>query len=84
MFHLPKGTEAQGVSFTAKNIKVQAPTAEELNAWRVGSGLPLEKSFNTSGILYKSHGLNDKLPGMNDDEQIALLTLDEMLVKRPS
>ena len=47
------------------------------------SGLPLKKFFNTSGLLYKSMGLKDKLPTMSEEEQIALLATDGMLVKRP-
>jgi len=47
------------------------------------SGLPLKKFFNTSGLLYKSMELKDKLPTMSDEEQLKLLATDGMLVKRP-
>ena len=47
------------------------------------SGLPLKKFFNTSGLLYKSMGLKDKLPAMSEEEQLKLLATDGMLVKRP-
>ena len=47
------------------------------------SGLPLKKFFNTSGLLYKSMELKDKLPSMSDEEQLKLLATDGMLVKRP-
>ena len=47
------------------------------------SGLPLKRFFNTSGLLYKSMGLKDKLPQMNEDEMLKLLAADGMLVKRP-
>ena len=47
------------------------------------SGLPLKKFFNTSGLLYKDMKLKDKLPTMSEEEQIALLSTDGMLVKRP-
>ena len=47
------------------------------------SGLPLKKFFNTSGLIYKSMGLKDKLPTMSEEDQIALLATDGMLVKRP-
>lgn len=46
-------------------------------------GLPLKKFFNTSGVLYKSMQLKDKLPGMMEEEQLRLLATDGMLVKRP-
>lgn len=58
------------------------PTAEELCAWHAASGLPLKKFFNTSGLLYKELGLKDKLLTLTE-EQIALLSTDGMLVKRP-
>ena len=44
---------------------------------------PLKRFFNTSGLLYKSLGLKEKLPQMSEAEQIALLATDGMLVKRP-
>ena len=47
------------------------------------SGLPLKKFFNTSGLLYKSMGLKDKLSAMSEEEQLKLLATDGMLVKRP-
>ncbi|MBR2977327.1 MAG: arsenate reductase family protein, partial [Oscillospiraceae bacterium] len=55
----------------------------ELTAWYERSGLPLRKFFNTSGLLYKSMELKNKLPDMTDAEMLALLATDGMLVKRP-
>ena len=43
----------------------------------------MKKFFNTSGLLYKSMELKDKLPTMTDEEQLKLLATDGMLVKRP-
>lgn len=71
------------VSYTSRHIKENNPTTEELTEWYKKSGLPLKKFFNTSGLIYKSMGLKDKLPIMNEEEQIALLATDGMLVKRP-
>ena len=59
------------------------PTCEELGAWYARSGLPLRKFFNTSGLLYKSMQLKNKLPTMSEDEQLHLLATDGMLIKRP-
>ena len=59
------------VSYTSRHIKENNPTAEELAEWYKKSGLPLKKFFNTSGLIYKSMGLKDKLPTMNEEEQIA-------------
>jgi len=75
--------EEQGISYTARNIKEENPTAEELAAWYRQSGLPLRRFFNTSGLLYKSMQLKDRLPDMDEPEMLALLASDGMLVKRP-
>ena len=75
--------EANGVSYTARHIKEENPSYEELKLWYQRSGLPLKKFFNTSGLLYKSMGLKDKLPTMTEEEQLQLLATDGMLVKRP-
>jgi len=75
--------EAQGISYTLRDIKEENPTAEELTLWWKESGLPLKKFFNTSGLQYKALNLKDKLPAMTEEEQIALLSSDGMLVKRP-
>lgn len=78
-----KWLDARGVSYTARPIRAQNPTAAELAAWQAASGLPVKKFVNTSGTLYKSLGLKDKLPAMTDAEIFALLATDGMLVKRP-
>lgn len=75
--------QEHGIAFTARHIKEENPTAEELAAWQERSGLPLKKFFNTSGLVYKNLGLKDKLPGMTREEQLELLASDGMLVKRP-
>ena len=72
-----------GLSYTARNIKEENPTKQELEQRWHKSGLPLRKWFNTSGQLYKAMGLKDKLPAMTEEEQLALLASDGMLVKRP-
>ena len=75
--------DAHGVSYTARHIKEENPSYEELKQWHERSGLPLKKFFNTSGLLYKSLNLKDKLPTMTEEEQLQLLATDGMLVKRP-
>lgn len=75
--------DSHNISYTDRHIKDQNPTKEELTAWYRQSGLPLKKFFNTSGMLYKSMGLKDRLPSMSEEEQLALLATDGMLVKRP-
>ena len=71
------------IEYKFRDIKEDNPSYEELSAWYKKSGLPLKKFFNTSGLLYKSMGLKDKLPNMSDEEQLKLLATDGMLVKRP-
>lgn len=75
--------EDKGIQVQVRDIKEERPTAEELRQWHQLSGLPLKRFFNTSGLQYKALGLKDKLPAMSEDEQIALLATDGMLVKRP-
>lgn len=72
-----------GVEFIDRHIKEENPTYDELRAWHEKSGLSLKKFFNTSGLLYKSMELKDKLPDMSEDEMYRLLASDGMLVKRP-
>ena len=78
-----KWLEEQGMEFEVRHIAEDNPTAEELTAWLSASGLPVKKFFNTSGLKYKELHLKDKLPAMTDEEKIALLATDGMLVKRP-
>ena len=51
--------------------------------WWQASGLPLKKFFNTCGVKYREMNLSEKLKSMSDDEQLALLATDGLLVKRP-
>lgn len=78
-----KWLDENNVSYTDRHIKEQNPTYEELKAWYDKSGLPLKRFFNTSGLLYKSMGLKDKLADLSEEEQLRLLATDGMLVKRP-
>lgn len=78
-----KWLDEQGVSYTERHIKDENPTLDELKEWYAKSGLPLKKFFNTSGMIYKSLNLKEKLPQMSEDEQLELLATDGMLVKRP-
>ena len=75
--------EANGIAYELRDIKQENPSAEELTLWWKTSGLPLKKFFNTSGLQYKTLNLKEKLPAMTEEEQIALLASDGMLVKRP-
>ena len=75
--------DAHGISYEIRHIVENNPTYEELKHWHESSGLPLKKFFNTSGMLYKEQHLKDKLPTMSEEEQLKLLAMNGMLVKRP-
>ena len=78
-----KWLDENGFSYEDRHIKENNPTYEELKTWYAESGLTLRKFFNTSGMLYKSMNLKEKLPNMSEEEQLRLLSTDGMLVKRP-
>lgn len=78
-----KWLDEHGVSYDHRDIKEDNPTESELRDWLDKSGLDVKRFFNTSGQLYKSMGLKDKLPNMSVDEKLSLLATDGMLVKRP-
>lgn len=66
-----------------RDIKLNNPALPELAQWHELCGLPLRRFFNTSGLLYRSSDLKNKLPEMSDEEMPGLLATDGMLVKRP-
>lgn len=78
-----KWLDEHGLQYEDRHIVENNPTYEELKEWHTRSGLPLKRFFNTSGLLYKSMQLKDKLPLMSEEEQLKLLATDGMLVKRP-
>lgn len=78
-----KWLEGSGAKYETRDIKSKNPSYGELKQWHEKSGLPLKRFFNTSGLIYRSLGLKDKLDAMTDDEKLNLLSSDGMLVKRP-
>ena len=75
--------ENLGVEYNYRDIKEENPSYDELKLWFEKSGLEIKRFFNTSGLLYKSMALKDKLPSMSDEEKLHLLSTDGLLVKRP-
>ena len=75
--------DERGVVYELRDIKLENPSLEELREWHRLSGLPLKRFFNTSGLLYRALDLKNKLPTMSEEEMLALLASDGMLVKRP-
>ena len=78
-----KWLDDNNIEYELRDIKTENPTFEELSEWYKKSGLPIKKFFNTSGLLYKSMNLKEKLPEMSEEEMLSLLATDGMLVKRP-
>lgn len=74
---------ARGIAYKKRSVREENPSSEELKAWQKISGLPIRRFFNTSGQLYKSMNLKEKLKEMSEEEQFKLLGTDGMLVKRP-
>ena len=78
-----KWLDEHNAEYTERHIADKKPTYDELKEWYEKSRLPLNKFFNTSGLLYKEMKLKDKLPSMSEEEQLRLLATNGMLVKRP-
>lgn len=71
------------IEYELRDIKTENPSIDELNEFYKLSGQPLKKLFNTSGLLYKSMDLKNKLSEVSEEEMISLLASDGMLVKIP-
>ena len=78
-----KWLDENNTGYVQRDIKTDNPSYDELKEWTEKSGLPIKRFFNTSGLLYKSMGLKDKLAEMSDEEKLKLLATNGMLVKRP-
>ena len=78
-----KWLEENGVEYEVIDIKADHPDEKALRDYYTASGLPLKRFFNTSGIPYREMGLSKNPSEMSEDEQLALLATDGMLVKRP-
>lgn len=90
--HYPKCTTCKkakqwldnnGIAYDERNIKDENPDKEELARWISLRGNTTKGLFNTSGLIYRSMGLKDKLNEMSLEQQTELLASDGMLVKRP-
>ncbi|MGD9927556.1 MAG: arsenate reductase family protein [Sphaerochaeta sp.] len=75
--------DARKREYTYRDIKKDRPDKEELREFLKRSNLPLRRFFNTSGQLYRSLNLKDRIQGMDEEEMLDLLASDGMLVRRP-
>lgn len=78
-----KYLEEKNIEFIDRHIVENNPTKEELRNWIQISGLPINKFFNTSGVLYREMQLKDKIKTSSEDELLDILSSNGMLVKRP-
>lgn len=78
-----KFLETHQIPFTFRDIKEDRLNEKELQSIITSSNLDIKKFFNTSGQLYKSLNLKEKLLKMSLEEKITLLASNGMLVKRP-
>lgn len=78
-----KWLDVHEITYAVRPIREQNPTLEELLAWLKMSGLPVKRFVNTSGQLYRQMELSKQMPQMTEEEQLALLSTDGMLIKRP-
>ena len=78
-----KWLQNQKVEFEDRHIVENTPTFEELQKWINQSGFEIKKFFNTSGLVYKSMNLKEKLENMTAEKKIKLLASNGMLIKRP-
>ena len=78
-----KFLKENNINYELRDIKLNNPNKEELDKLIKLSGKDIKSFFNTSGLLYRSLGLKDKIPNMSYEEKLELLASDGMLVKRP-
>lgn len=78
-----KWLEANQVEVISRHIVEERPTKEELSTWVGRSGLPISKFFNTSGQVYRSENLKEKVKTASPDELLDILASNGMVVKRP-
>lgn len=75
--------EANNIDFEYVDIKEAPPSAKLLKKYYDQSGLPIKKFFNTSGMAYRALNMKEKFAVEDDDQLLARLAADGMLIKRP-
>jgi arsenate reductase (glutaredoxin) len=71
------------IDFEYRLIVENKPTEAELQEWQKKAGLPINKLFNTSGLLYREQNIKDKVKILSNEELTRILASDGMMVKRP-
>ena len=78
-----KFLDEHNIKYEVRDIKGDNPSKDELDNFVKLSGKDINKFFNTSGLVYRSLGLKDKLGKMSYDEKLDVLASNGMIVKRP-
>lgn len=78
-----KWLDAKGIDYDAIDIVTKPPSRAVLAKILKGDRYQLKHLFNTSGQLYRSMELKNKLPSMSQDEALDLLAANGKLIKRP-
>jgi len=78
-----KQLKRNGYELESVEIFEHPPNPQELAALIKNSGMPLFRFFNTSGEVYREMNLKDKVKLMSEEEQLALLSSNGRLIKRP-
>lgn len=65
------------------DIRDATPTKKVIQLAVAANGGQVKKIINTSGNLYREMDLKDKLAEMSNDDVVALLHENGMLIKRP-
>lgn len=78
-----KWLKENNVDVISRHIVEEKPNRDELLCWIEKSGLPVNRFFNTSGMVYKAQNLKEKVKSASIDELIDILASDGKVVKRP-
>ncbi len=78
-----KWLEQQETPFESVHLKESPPDVGTLRDLWQRSGLPLRRFFNTSGKSYRSGNWKERLTTASEEEALAGLAEDGMLIKRP-
>lgn len=78
-----KWLEVNEIDVTTRHIVEENPQKEELAAWIERSGLPINRFFNTSGMIYREQNLKEKVKTASTEELLDILSSNGMVVKRP-
>lgn len=71
------------IPFTSVNIIENPPSKKILEHILQAGNYEIKELFNTSGELYRSMNMKDKIHAMSEDQMLELLSKNGKLIKRP-